>query len=62
MVASVIAWDIETVPDLNGFAAANSMEGKSDDENRRRQAPLTAKKPELPPNLFFVQIFTSSSD
>ncbi len=34
MSASVIAWDIETVPDLKGFAAANGMEGKSDDEIR----------------------------
>jgi 3'-5' exonuclease len=34
MVASVIAWDIETVPDLKGFAAANGHEGKSDDEIR----------------------------
>jgi predicted PolB exonuclease-like 3'-5' exonuclease len=34
MAASVIAWDIETVPDLKGFAAANGLEGKSDDEIR----------------------------
>ncbi len=34
MSASVIAWDIETVPDLKGFAAANGMENKSDDEIR----------------------------
>ncbi len=34
MVASVIAWDIETVPDVKGFAAANGMEGKSEDEIR----------------------------
>jgi hypothetical protein len=33
-MASVIAWDIETVPDLRGFAAANGLEGKSDDEIR----------------------------
>jgi hypothetical protein len=32
MAASVIAWDIETVPDLKGFAAANGHIGKSDDE------------------------------
>jgi len=29
---SRIAWDIETVPDLKGFAAANGHEGKSDEE------------------------------
>ena len=34
MAANVIAWDIETVPDLKGFAAANGHDGKSDDEIR----------------------------
>jgi len=24
-------WDIETIPDLKGFAAANGHDGKSDD-------------------------------
>jgi hypothetical protein len=32
MTTSVIVWDIETVPDLKGFAAANGLTGKSDDE------------------------------
>ena len=27
-------WDLETVPDLEGFAAANGHDGKSDDEIR----------------------------
>ena len=30
----VIAWDIETIPDLGGFAAANNLVGKSADEVR----------------------------
>jgi predicted PolB exonuclease-like 3'-5' exonuclease len=30
----VIIWDIETVPDLKGFAAANGHDGKTDDEIR----------------------------
>jgi 3'-5' exonuclease len=30
----LIVWDIETVPDLRGFAAANGHEGKTDDEVR----------------------------
>jgi 3'-5' exonuclease len=30
----VPVWDIETVPDLQGFAAANGHDGKSDDEIR----------------------------
>jgi 3'-5' exonuclease len=34
MGTSVIVWDIETVPDLKGFAAANHCAGKSDDEIR----------------------------
>ncbi len=29
---NVIVWDIETVPDLRGFAAANGVAGKTDDE------------------------------
>src|SRR6266487_1201564 len=31
---SVIVWDLETVPDLAGFAAANDLVGKSDAEVR----------------------------
>jgi predicted PolB exonuclease-like 3'-5' exonuclease len=34
MHASVIVWDLETVPDLKGYAAANGYEGKSDDDVR----------------------------
>src|SRR5262245_18420962 len=34
MKASVIVWDLETVPDLRGFAAANDLGGKSDVEVR----------------------------
>jgi predicted PolB exonuclease-like 3'-5' exonuclease len=33
-MSNVIVWDIETVPDLQGFAAANGHEGKTDDEVR----------------------------
>jgi 3'-5' exonuclease len=33
-MSNVIVWDIETVPDLQGFAAANGHIGKSDDEVR----------------------------
>ena len=31
---NLIVWDIETVPDLQGFAAANGHIGKSDDSAR----------------------------
>jgi 3'-5' exonuclease len=33
-MASIIVWDIETVPDMKGFAAANGQDGKGDDEVR----------------------------
>jgi 3'-5' exonuclease len=44
MPESVIVWDIETVPDLRGFAAANGLTGKSDDEVR---AEMGDKFPKL---------------
>ena len=31
---NILVWDIETVPDLKGFAAANALDGKTDDEIR----------------------------
>src|SRR5215467_3838717 len=34
MKPNVIVWDLETVPDLGGFAAANNLVGKSDVEVR----------------------------
>jgi hypothetical protein len=34
MQPSIIVWDLETVPDLTGFAAANDLVGKSDAEVR----------------------------
>jgi hypothetical protein len=34
MKPSVFVWDLETVPDLGGFAAANDLVGKSDEEVR----------------------------
>jgi 3'-5' exonuclease len=34
MNGTVIVWDLETVPDLRGFAAANDLVGKTDDEVR----------------------------
>jgi predicted PolB exonuclease-like 3'-5' exonuclease len=33
-MSNVIVWDIETVPDLKGYAAANGHEGRGDDEIR----------------------------
>jgi predicted PolB exonuclease-like 3'-5' exonuclease len=33
-VSSIIVWDIETIPDLSGFARTNGLDGKSDDEIR----------------------------
>src|SRR5258708_35849480 len=34
MANSVIVWDLETVPDLKSFAAANGLTGKTDEEIR----------------------------
>jgi predicted PolB exonuclease-like 3'-5' exonuclease len=34
MNGSVIVWDLETVPDFRGFAAANGLAGKTDEEVR----------------------------
>ena len=34
MKPSVIVWDLETVPDLRGFAAANDLVGKRDADIR----------------------------
>jgi hypothetical protein len=34
MQANVIVWDLETVSDIGGFAAANDLAGKSDAEIR----------------------------
>ena len=34
MTKSVIIWDLETIPDLRGFAAANDLAGKTDAEIR----------------------------
>jgi 3'-5' exonuclease len=31
---SVLVWDIETIPDLKGYAAAHGHDGKTDDEIR----------------------------
>src|SRR5262245_58951761 len=42
MKPSIIVWDLETVPDLAGFAAANDLVGKSDVEVRE---PLGTKFP-----------------
>jgi hypothetical protein len=30
----VIAWDLETIPNISGFAAANDLLGKSPEEVR----------------------------
>ena len=33
-MANVIVWDLETIPDLRGYAAANGLVGRTDDEIR----------------------------
>ena len=34
MASDIIIWDLETVPDLRGYARANNLIGKSPDEVR----------------------------
>jgi hypothetical protein len=43
MKPSVIVWDLETVPDLGGFAAANDLVGKSDVEVREAMAAVSQR-------------------
>ena len=33
-MANILVWDLETIPDLKGFAAANGHDGKTEDEIR----------------------------
>jgi hypothetical protein len=52
----VIVWDIETVPDIKGFAAANGHEGKGDDEIRAAMGDKFLKRiylsfPKIPSGL-----------
>ena len=37
----VIVWDLETVPDIVGYAAANGLTGKSDEEIRESLEPIS---------------------
>jgi hypothetical protein len=41
-MSSVVVWDIETIPDIKGFAAANGHSGKSDDYRRRESTSFAA--------------------
>jgi hypothetical protein len=33
-MSNVIVWDLETIPDLRGYAAANALIGRTDDDIR----------------------------
>jgi hypothetical protein len=50
MQPSVIVWELETVPDLAGFAAANDLVGKSDlrgprGDRRQVSQPTDCQRP-----------------
>ncbi len=45
MMAHLLVWDIETVPDLQGFAAAHGHDGKDDDEIRDLTSLKNASSP-----------------
>jgi predicted PolB exonuclease-like 3'-5' exonuclease len=49
----LIVWDIETVPDLRGFAAANGHDGKADHEVRE------AMGDKFPKHIYHSIIFVS---
>jgi hypothetical protein len=37
----VVVWDLETIPDLQDFAAANGLEGKTDEVIRAELGAFT---------------------
>jgi hypothetical protein len=41
----ILVWDLETIPDLRGFAAANGHDGKSDDEIRAEMGDKFPPRP-----------------
>jgi hypothetical protein len=49
MNANLIVWDLETVPDIGGFAAANDLVGRSDVEVREAigEPPRRRKESEV---------------
>ncbi len=56
----VIVWDIETVPDLAGYAAANGHDGNSDDEIR---AELGEKFPKhIHPSIICIGVLIARHD
>jgi hypothetical protein len=55
----VVVFDIETIPDLNGFAAANGHQGKSDDDVRAAMGDKFPK-PHLSLNRLYRSVDRSS--
>jgi hypothetical protein len=49
MKPSIIVWDLETVPDLGGFAAGNDLIGKSNVEVREAIGGASTKLRQFPP-------------
>ena len=45
---SVIVWDLETIPDLRGYAAANGLVGKTDEEIRAAMATSSRSTSTIP--------------
>lgn len=44
-MSSVIVWDIETIPDTEGYARANGLTGKNEDEIRSKMGAKFPKPP-----------------
>jgi hypothetical protein len=51
MQPNIIVWDLETVPDLGGFAAANDLAGKTDVEVRELYANSADHRGAVPTGL-----------
>jgi hypothetical protein len=47
-MANVIVWDLETIPDLRGYAAANGLVGKTDEEIRAAMATSSRSTSTIP--------------
>jgi hypothetical protein len=54
MPTHAVVWDLETVPDLKGFAAANDLVSKSDDEIREARWATSF------PNTSFIRLPASA--
>jgi hypothetical protein len=50
-MAHILVWDLETIPDLKGYAAAHGHDGKTEDEIREAlgDSAVKVERPLYPP-------------